>query len=171
MNAKTNDFQNLFLDSFLFRNTVNRTPLQLAFEYSHPCSKWQRLLSNKHFAIFKHKRTNCLRSFEQWHSSQRPVALSLTFFQWEYAVLREADQETYNNLGKNLVWGRGELSVLWGSVKQRLGQCTKGLVLQLFVFLQDHLKRCSKIPLACPNSCGDFISREMVHAFYCNLIQ
>ena len=32
----------------------------------------------------------------------------------------------------------------------------------IFVCLQDHLENCSKIPLPCPNSCGDIIPREMV---------
>lgn len=35
--------------------------------------------------------------------------------------------------------------------------------------LQIHLQNCSKIPLSCPNSCGDLIPREMVHAFHYSL--
>lgn len=35
--------------------------------------------------------------------------------------------------------------------------------------LQIHLENCSKIPLSCPNSCGNLIPREMVHAFYYSL--
>ena len=34
------------------------------------------------------------------------------------------------------------------------------------MYLQDHLEKCSKIPLLCPNSCGDVIPREMVNAFH-----
>lgn len=31
------------------------------------------------------------------------------------------------------------------------------------------MENCSKIPLPCPNSCGDTISREMVNEFHCSL--
>ena len=39
----------------------------------------------------------------------------------------------------------------------------------IFVSLQNHLENCRKIPLPCPNSCGDVIPREMVSAFHCSL--
>ena len=35
--------------------------------------------------------------------------------------------------------------------------------------LQVHLENCSKIPLSCPNSCGNLIPREMVRAFHYSL--
>ena len=39
----------------------------------------------------------------------------------------------------------------------------------IFVFFQDHLEKCSKIRLPCPNSCGDIISTELVNEFHCSL--